>query len=164
MSLGLLPCNRPRAPLSRLPLTCGLLLCLLLLAGCETLENRLLRNQALFKGLPPQHQSLIQQGRLQVGFTPTEVYLAWGAPSHKAVTENAEGSLETWFYTMTQTETYYREERYYDRDLDIWRYVDRPYHRYLEYLYQEAVFKDGALDSFTLYPSTRPYLNGHSLR
>lgn len=135
---------------------------LLLLAGCETLENRLGRNQALLKTLPPEHQSLIQQGQVQVGFTPAEVYLAWGAPNHKAITENAAGRQETWSYTTTQTETYYREERFYDWEFNTWRFVDRPIHRYLEYLYQEAIFSGGALTSFTIYPSYQPYLSGHS--
>jgi len=148
-----------------LPFLAGsLLLCLMLLAGCETLDNRLARNQELLKNSPAEHQSLIQQGRIQVGFTPTEVYLAWGAPTHKAFTENAQGSEETWFYTLTQAETYYREERYYDRRYDMWRYVDRPYQLYLEYIFQEAIFINGALSSFTIYPSYKPYLSGQSLR
>jgi len=129
-----------------------------LVSGCETLDNRLARNQAALNALPPGHQDIIRQGKVQVGFTPEEVYLAWGAPSHKAFTETAEGRFETWYYTSTQTETYYLEERYFDRDEGRWRFIDRPYHRYLEYLYQEAVFSNGTLASFTFYPSTRPYL------
>lgn len=158
MNLGL-PLNKYHRALSPrlLSLAGSVALFLLLLTGCETLDSRLTRNQGVLKNLPAEHQSLIHQGRIQVGFTQTEVYLAWGAPTHKAFTENAQGSAETWFYTVTQTETYYREERYYDRRFDVWRYVDRPYQRYLEYIFQEAVFSNGALSSFTIYPSYKPY-------
>jgi len=166
MSLGLpLTDNHYRAlKFYRLTLLASSLVFCLLLTACETLDSRLTRNQDLLKNLPVEHQSLIQQGRIQVGFTPTEVYLAWGEPTHKAFTENAQGSEETWFYTLTQTETYYREERYYDRRYDMWRYVDRPYQRYLEYIFQEAIFTNGALSSFTVYPSYKPYLSGQPLR
>ncbi|MBA3014886.1 MAG: hypothetical protein KKD63_03000 [Proteobacteria bacterium] len=126
--------------------------------GCETLDSRLTRNKATLGALPETHQSLIRQGKIQIGFTPAEVYLAWGAPTHKSFTENAQGSIETWHYTNTQTETYYREERYFDRDYGRWRFIDRPYYQYFEYLYQEAMFTNGALSSFTLYPSALPYL------
>jgi len=125
----------------------------LLCAGCETLDSRLARNEALFRGLPTEHQTLIQQGRLQVGFTPTEVYLAWGAPTRKSVTENEQGSQEIWSYTATQTETYYREESYFDWGLGVWRSFDRPIYRYREYLYQEATFTNGRLTSFTIHPA-----------
>lgn len=137
-------------------LAAGVFLCLFL-TGCETLDSRLTRNQAVFNDLPPAHQSLVRQGKIQVGFTPTEVYLAWGAPTHKTFTENAQGGIEIWSYTTTQTETYYREERYFDREYGRWRFVDRPYQRYLESLVQEAVFTNGLLSSFTFYPSLQPF-------
>lgn len=165
MSRGL-PLNNshPRALPRRGLALATLLLSLLLLAACETLENRLARHQAVLQDFPVEHQGLIQQGRIQVGFTPTEVYLAWGAPTHKAFTENVRGSEEIWSYTMTQTETYYREERYYDWKHEVWRYLDRPYQRYLEYIFQEAIFSNGTLSAFTLYPSYKPYLSGQSVR
>lgn len=166
MNLGLPPHNSSRnSKYRQLPLTGTLLLCLLLLlAACETLESRLTRNQEVLKKSPPEHQALIQQGRIQVGFTPTEVYLAWGAASHKSFTESSQGLEETWFYTLTQSETYYQPERYYDRRYDVWRYVDRPYQRSLEYIFQTVIFNNGAVTSFTTYPSYIPYLNGRSLR
>jgi hypothetical protein len=139
-----------------------LILALLLLAGCETLNSRLARNQGLLQTLPAQHQALIQQGRIEVGFTPTEVYLAWGAPSRKAITKNAGGSSETWYYTATQSETFYQEERYYDWEYGVWRRFERPFSRYREYLTQEAVFTNGTLSSFTLYPSAAPFPNNRS--
>jgi len=139
-----------------------LLLALLLLAGCETLNSRLARNQGVLRTLPAQHQALIQQGRIEVGFTPTEVYLAWGAPSRKAITKNAGGDSETWYYTATQSETFYQEERYYDWEYGVWRRFERPISRYREYLTQEAVFTNGTLSSFTLYPTAEPFRNAPS--
>ncbi len=157
---GLPPNNRcrRRTP-SGLPLVCCLLFVLSWLAGCETLANRLERNQKLFETLPPQHQELIRQGRVQVGFTPIEVYLAWGAPTRKAITESARGRQETWYYTTTQTETYYRREPYYSPGYGYWWGLDQPYSLYREYLYQEAVFSEGVLSSFTLHPSATPFFS-----
>ena len=154
--------NDPRGRRGPWPLRAGFLLLglLVLLTGCETLDSRLARNQAILLNLPPEHQSLIRQGHIAVGFTPEEVYLAWGAPSHKAITESVQGRLETWSYTAIQTDTYYREEHYYDWDLRMWRFFNRPYSRQIEYLYQEATFANGALASFTIYPSYRPYASG----
>jgi len=137
-----------------------ILCCLLLVTACETLDSRLTRNQALLSSLPAEHQSLIRQGRVAVGFTQAEVYLAWGAPSHKTFTENTRGNEEAWLYTTTQTETTYREERYYDPRLDRWQVIDRPYQRSLLAISQEAIFSNGTLDSFTLYPSPKPYGQG----
>lgn len=161
MCPGLPPTDRcRRQDASRQPMVCWLLFVLLLLAGCETLDSRLTRNQGLMKSLPPPHQDLIRQGRIQIGFTPSEVYLAWGTPSHKAFTENAQGSQETWYYTLIQTETYYRPEHYYDPESGSWWSVDRPYSRSLEYLFQEATFSNGTLSSFTVYPSYKPFASG----
>lgn len=165
MSLGPQLNERPLKVmmLSRLPLAC-LMFWLLLLAACETLDNRLARNQALLNTSSAEHQDLIRQGRIEVGFTPTEVYLAWGAPSHKAFTEDARGREETWLYTLTQTETSYREERYYDRGLDLWRSLDYPYQRSRELIFQEARFENGLLSSFTIYPTFKPYHRDRSWR
>lgn len=141
-------------------LATAIFLCsLLLLAGCETLDKRLTRHREALLRLPPEHQELIRQGRIAVGFTEDEVYLAWGAPRHKSLTESVQGRLETWAYTSLQTETYYREERYYDRDIGVWRFYNRPIYRQLEYLAQEAVFANGLVSSFTIHPSARPYLS-----
>lgn len=150
------PGPRPIERQGRLAL---LLCCLLLLTACETLNSRLTRNQALLATFPAEHQSLIRQGQVAVGFSQAEVYLAWGAPSHKTFTENTRGHEEAWLYTTIQTETTYREERYYDPRFDSWQVIDRPYQRSFEVINQEAIFSNDRLDSFTLYPSPKPY--GH---
>ena len=137
------------------------LLCLplvIFLSSCETLSARLDRNLETLHSLPADHQTFIRQGTIKIGFTPVEVYLAWGAPDHKALTENTQGSLETWVYTQTYTETHYRQRRVYDTSSEKWEYIDKPYQVHSRYLVKEAVFLDGKLDSFTLFPSSaRPY-------
>ena len=129
----------------------------LLITGCETLSSRLARNQDVLNSLSFENQALIRQGQIKVGFTPVETYLAWGAPSHKAITESTRGSLETWIYTVVHTETYYRQKRIYNTSLERWEYIDKPYQRHSEYIAKEAIFQDGRVDSFTLYPSAKPY-------
>ena len=160
-----LPTTRSVSTLSlaRLLLLLGCIF--LLTSGCETLNARLARNQALLMTLPAEHQALIRQGQIKVGFAPDEVYLAWGAPSRKAVTENARGKVETWYYTFIQDETYYWEDPYYGWGMGGWRSIDRPLYRYQEYLLREALFTDGKLSSYTIHPSDQqPYLNGPPLR
>jgi len=155
--------HRPTRTLSSLSLVWGLLLCslLALTTGCETLNARLARNQALFGSLAPEHQELIRQGQIQVGFAPDEVYLAWGAPSRKALTENARGKIETWYYTAIHTETYYWSDPFYYDNWGYggWRRYDYPVYRYREYLLKEAIFTNGKLSSYTVHPSYEPFVN-----
>lgn len=145
----------------RLRPSVSFLLCLpllLILTSCETLSSRLARNQETLQNLPQEHQDVIVEGKIKVGFTPVEVYLAWGAPDHKAITESTQGSTETWVYTQTQTDTYYRQHRVYNAHSDRWEYIDKPYQIQSKFVVKEAVFLDGRVDSFTLFPpSTRTY-------
>lgn len=133
------------------------LILLCLLSGCETLSSRLERNLEALHSLPQPHQDLIRQGHVNVGFSAFEVYLAWGAPDHKAITENTQGSLETWVYTIVRSETYYRHRRLYDPTLERWEYTETPYQVHTEYVTKEAAIIDGRLNAFTLYPSAQPY-------
>ena len=151
------PTPSPHTSLWSHPLLVLAIILFFLLSGCETLSSRLERNIEALHSLPQPHQDLIRQGQIQVGFTPLEIYLAWGAPDHKAITENTKGSLETWIYTVTRSETYYRQRRLYNQTIDRWEYIENPYQIHREYVTKEAVIIDGHLDSFTLSPSAKPY-------
>jgi len=129
----------------------------LLLLSCQTIENRIEENPELFRSLSPQHQQMILNGQIGVGFRPEEVYLAWGPPSHKALTESSTGRGETWIYTVSRSDTYYRTIRRYDREKDSWIISERPHHIDREYLTREAVFREGVVESLTIYPDERPY-------
>ncbi len=129
----------------------------LALIACETTQKRIERNYAYFRSLPAVHQNLIRQGRIKVGFTTEEVYIAWGRPSHKALTESSRGRMETWIYTRTRTQTYYEPIRWYDRKTDTWRYIDEPRYLYREYIAKDVVFLKGRVNAWTVYPKSIPY-------
>ncbi|WP_052761226.1 hypothetical protein [Sedimenticola thiotaurini] len=86
-------------------------LCLLLLAGCATVQERRDRriadNQELFDSFPEEIQTQIRQGSVEVGFTPDMVRLAWGPPDHvfTRVTEARRATI--WGYTRVQYYPYW---------------------------------------------------------
>jgi hypothetical protein len=138
-------------------LAAGLLLATAVLGGCETLKDRIDRNRPYYNSLPLSHQVLILRGQIGLGFEPAEVYLAWGEPNHKTVTESSRGRLETWIYTTTRTETRYRRVAQYQKGVDHPVYVDEPYYIYHHYLDKDAVFLNGRVDAWTEYPDLMPY-------
>jgi hypothetical protein len=110
---------------------------LLLVAGCESArEARIRRNPHVYSQLDPQAQYNIQQGMIDLGYTPDMVYLALGKPDERRETLTADGVRQTWIYS-----TYF--ERYegtrhvgYHRRL----YYDRYWRRYR--VHYEPVFAD----------------------
>jgi outer membrane protein assembly factor BamE (lipoprotein component of BamABCDE complex) len=134
-----------------------LILAALLLAGCETVKERIEKNQAYFGSLPPAHQAVIRSGQIKVGFTEKEVYLAWGTPDHKAITESISGHKETWIYTHIKSYTYFVTVRHYHKKTDSWSYHDEPRHYYREFLDREVVFENGRVIAWTHFPGSMPY-------
>lgn len=93
---------------------------MLLAAGCESArESRIRRNPHIYNQLHPEDQYRIQQGMIDLGYTPDMVYLALGAPDERREILTADGVRQTWIYS-----TYY--ERY-----DGTRHVG--YRRYMAY-------------------------------
>ncbi len=142
--------------ISRRPLlVAGAAALCLALAGCDTTGNRIARHGDYFNTLPARHQELIRQGVIQRGFSQQEVYMAWGSPYHTALSEDRQGSSETWIYTTVQTETRYRSEPIYDRAARRWWYEERPYHMSREYLTRSVTFRDNLVTSWTIYNPPR---------
>ncbi|MGD9782826.1 MAG: hypothetical protein AB7V14_11870 [Kiritimatiellia bacterium] len=54
---------------------------LLLLAGCATPERRIEQNRDLFDSLPVADQARIRGGKIDLGYTPDMVRIAFGEPS-----------------------------------------------------------------------------------
>ncbi|MEW6218407.1 MAG: hypothetical protein AB1634_02610 [Thermodesulfobacteriota bacterium] len=146
-------------------LSAALLVALLvpLLAGCDTRDSRIERNLPFFHSLPPEHQALIDRGQLAVGFSSQEVYLAWGKPSHEAVTQGSRGRVTTWIYTWNRAETYYRTLRYFDERSGRWEYIDQPYTVQREVITKEVVLLNDRVDSWTIYDAPVPW-NGNDGR
>lgn len=71
-----------------------------LMAGClSTPESRIARAPELFASFPPEAQSRIRQGGIDVGFTRDMVRMALGAPRQIHTRTTAAGETEVWTYT-----------------------------------------------------------------
>ena len=71
-----------------------------LLASCapSTPESRIAAQPSLFERLPPRHQDLVEQGRIDKGMSTDAVLIAWGRASREY--EGSEDGAETlrWDY------------------------------------------------------------------
>lgn len=70
------------------------------LAACRgpTLTQRIERDRDAFESWPAEVQDAVSQGRVEVGFTPEQVRMAWGEPDHVAMEVSAEEETERWVY------------------------------------------------------------------
>ena len=73
----------------------------LVLSGCSTVSSRIDANRATYEQLPPQQQSLVNQGKISGGMSQMAVYMAWGQPQQKAVGMVRGVPTETWVYTLS---------------------------------------------------------------
>ena len=69
--------------------------------GCQgpTLAQRIAADQEAFNSWSPEVQQAINEGRIEVGFTPAQVRVALGEPDHASMEINAEEEVERWVYT-----------------------------------------------------------------
>ncbi len=86
--------------------TTSLLLCLLLalMAGCNTVDSRIRKNEASFRALDPATQEKLRGGKVEVGYTPEMVYIALGRPTTRTERSTADGQTMIWSYTSSSTE------------------------------------------------------------
>lgn len=76
-----------------------LLFAVAFLCGCATtIADRKKERLAEYSQLPPEAQSLVDQGQIKVGMPKDAVYIAWGKPSQIIQGESPEGRSETWVY------------------------------------------------------------------
>lgn len=78
---------------------------LLALAACGTPQSRIRAHKDLFASYPPEVQSRIKAGEVDVGFTADMVRLAMGDPSRKTVRKTAQSVQEDWIYGETGVNT-----------------------------------------------------------
>ncbi|NOZ11560.1 MAG: hypothetical protein GXP09_11030 [Gammaproteobacteria bacterium] len=129
---------------------------LLFLGACETTAKRIERHQDLFNALPAPHQGLIQSGKIQVGFTADEVYLAWGRPTRKSITEDGQGQNQTWVYIVTRTITQYYPVHHYRHGYDSGYHINDPYYFQYYYVAKDVVFANGQVSGWTVHTPPVP--------
>jgi outer membrane protein assembly factor BamE (lipoprotein component of BamABCDE complex) len=74
-------------------------ICLALLAGCESPDSRIRNSPDVFARLTPDQQALVKAGQIAVGFDMDAVKLALGDPTRVTVNTDKSGQHEVWHYT-----------------------------------------------------------------
>lgn len=72
----------------------------LLLASCRgpSLAQRIDSGMQEFDSWPPETQEAIRAGRIEVGFTPEQVEMAWGEPDYVSREVRATNEAERWVW------------------------------------------------------------------
>ena len=126
---------------------------LALVAGCQTVNDRIKERPAAFAQVDQATQEKIKQGIIDLGYTEDLVYLALGAPDVKRESLSAGGRTVSWIYN-TYYQRYdgtvfagYSRRVYFDPYLRTYRVAERPV---LADVYRDEkeeririVFKDG---------------------
>jgi len=76
----------------------GIALGALIIAGCETTENRISRHPEIYQNLSARDQALVSRSQIRPGMSPNAVWLAWGSPDRKIVGNMRGQATETWVY------------------------------------------------------------------
>lgn len=71
----------------------------LFLLGCSTPEARIRKHPELFASFPPEIQSRVQAGEVDIGFSRDMVYLALGRPDRIYERRTLEANTTIWSYT-----------------------------------------------------------------
>lgn len=73
---------------------------LLLLSACRgpSLAQRIDSGMQQFDSWPPETQEAIREGRIEIGFTPEQVRMAWGEPDYVNRNVRAGGEAERWVW------------------------------------------------------------------
>jgi hypothetical protein len=74
-----------------------------LLAACAGVSSRIDEHRALFDASTPEVQRSIRGGRIEVGFTKEQVYMALGRPDRVVERKTSVDARETWLYGVPQT-------------------------------------------------------------
>lgn len=95
LATGKLPVEMGQA-LGILILFCGILAA----AGCKgpSLAQRIDSGMREFDSWPAETQEAIREGKIEIGFTPEQVRMAWGEPDFVDRSVRAEGEAERWVW------------------------------------------------------------------
>jgi outer membrane protein assembly factor BamE (lipoprotein component of BamABCDE complex) len=84
---------------------CLAALSVIAIAGCATPESRIKEKPEVFNSFPPDVQSKVRTGQVDIGYTKDMVYIALGKPDREYTRTTAEGTYEVWSYTDRYTTT-----------------------------------------------------------
>jgi hypothetical protein len=105
---------------------------LLLVAGCQSVDDRIKEKPDVYAQLDRPTQDKIKQGIIDLGYTQDMVYLALGDPDEKRAKYDANERSATWVYNTyyeryngTSFMGYYRQV-YYDPYVKTYRVYYRP--------------------------------------
>lgn len=85
--------------------SCLAVLSVLAIAGCATPESRIKEKPEVFNSFPPDIQSKVRTGQVDIGYSKDMVYIALGKPDRVYTRTTAEGTYEVWSYTDRYTTT-----------------------------------------------------------
>ena len=85
--------------------SCLAVLSVLAIAGCATPESRIKEQPEVFNNFPPDVQSKVRTGQVDIGYTKDMVYIALGKPDREYTRTTAEGTFEVWSYAAVYTTT-----------------------------------------------------------
>jgi hypothetical protein len=114
------------------------------LTGCASPDARIKRSPEMFARLSPEHQALVREGKVGVGFGVDAVRLAVGEPDRVWVRTDATGTSEVWSYTTWATDfgrPLYRGWYHAYSDLSPYYYLNSERRR--EHEYFKVVFDNG---------------------
>src|SRR5215467_4400 len=84
----------------------GIALGALIIAGCETTENRISKHPEIYQNLSARDQALVSRSQIRPGMSPNGVWLAWGSPDRKIVGNMRGQATETWGYLNYEIASY----------------------------------------------------------
>lgn len=85
--------------------SCLAVLSVLAMAGCATPESRIREKPEVFNSFPPDVQSKVRTGQVDIGYSKDMVYIALGKPDREYTRTTAEGTVKVWSYTDRYTTT-----------------------------------------------------------
>lgn len=76
----------------------------LLSGACATPDSRIKRSPEIFERLSPEHQALVREGKVAIGFDADAVRLAVGEPDRRWARTDKSGTSEIWSYTTWEND------------------------------------------------------------
>lgn len=126
-----------------------LLIALVVLTGCSTVESRIKERPETYNNLSAKQKNLVSAGEVSEGMRPDAVYLAWGKPDQVFNGTERGDNVEEWIYEASRSEVssryrpqpiiYNRGGRYYGG----WDYVFEPVIISHPYPYKSIRFENG---------------------